>query len=161
MQNEIEEIKITGDTSDGYHTFNELYEFRKLYNAGFFNLLPKECRVHKSKKHSDGELCFGGGWFIVTAYLNGKQISNHYELKDWDLFQCEEREKADEWDNHTPKDVVERLKEYLNTPNTKLQQEKDKAYEWGVREFADWLGEDIIIEKAHEFLSQSAKEEKE
>ena len=42
-----------------------------------------------------------------------KQISNHYELKDWDLFQCEEREKADVWDGHTPQDVLTRLTAYL------------------------------------------------
>ena len=75
-----------GEISDGYHTFNELYRFRLLYNAAFFNLLPKEI-VHKSKRHHDGEECFGGGWFIVMANLPTGQISNHYELKDWDLFQ--------------------------------------------------------------------------
>ena len=30
-----------GDISDGYHTFNELYEFRKIYNAFFFFFLAK------------------------------------------------------------------------------------------------------------------------
>ena len=107
--------KVTGETSDGYHTFNELYEFRKLYNAALFNELTKYVgtNVHKSYKHSDGELCFGGGWFIVTAYLKGKQISNHYENKDWTLFKCPDREMADEWDGHTPKDVVERLKDFI------------------------------------------------
>lgn len=113
QRREREASKVTGETSDGYHTFSELYEFRKLYNAGFFNQLPKECGVHKSKKHSDGELCFGGGWFIVTAYLTGKQISNHYELKDWGLFHCEERELADVWDGHTAQDVAKRLYDYL------------------------------------------------
>ena len=109
-----EEGKITEDTSDGYHTFKELYEYRKLYNAGMFNLLPKSFNVHKSKRHSDGKLCFGGNWFIVMATLPTGQISNHYELKDWDLFKCEEREKADEWDGHTPEDVARRIKDYLN-----------------------------------------------
>lgn len=113
-----------GEVSDGYHTFNELYEFRKLYNAAFFNELVKDYvdtpdgaapAVHKSYKHSDGELCFGGGWFIVTAYLNGKQISNHYENEDWDLFHCPERDTADEWDGHTPQDVVERLTSFIKS----------------------------------------------
>jgi len=109
------EFKITENTSDGYHTFKELYEFRKLYNAGFFNeLFKNHYAVHKSKKHNDGELCFGGNWFIVMAYLpdeNGEplQISNHYELKDWDLFKCEEKEVADKWDGHTSQDVIDRL----------------------------------------------------
>lgn len=69
-------------------------------------------------KHSDGELCFGGGWFIVVATLPTGDISNHYEMKDWGLFQCEEREIAKEWDGHTAKNVVERL-QALTPQNTK------------------------------------------
>jgi len=101
-----------GEISDGYHTFNELYYYRMLYNAAFFNSLPKPW-VHKSKKHHDGEECFGGGWFIVMANLPTGQISNHYELKDWELFQIPEKEVADEWDGHTPKEAAERLHKYL------------------------------------------------
>lgn len=101
-----------GEISDGYHTFNELYYYRMLYNAAFFNLLPKEW-VHKSKRHHTGEECFGGGWFIVMANLPTGQISNHYELKDWDLFKIPEKEIADEWDGHTPQEAAERLHKYL------------------------------------------------
>lgn len=101
-----------GEVSDGYHTFNELYYYRMLYNAAFFNLLPKEW-VHKSKRHHTGEECFGGGWFIVMANLPTGQISNHYELKDWDLFKIPEKEFADEWDGHTPQEAAERLYKYL------------------------------------------------
>lgn len=104
---------ITGETSDGYHTFNELYEFRKLYNAALFNEWAKQGKynVHKSTRHHDGEECFGGGWFIVMATLPTGQISNHYEMKDWDLFQCDVFTKANEWDGHTAKDVADRLRE--------------------------------------------------
>lgn len=101
-----------GEVSDGYHTFNELYYYRMLYNAAFFNLLPKGW-VHKSKRHHTGEECFGGGWFIVMANLPTGQISNHYEIKDWDLFQVPEKEIADEWDGHTPQEAAERLHKYL------------------------------------------------
>lgn len=101
-----------GEISDGYHTFNELYYYRMLYNAAFFNTLPKEL-VHKSKKHHDGKECFGGGWFIVMANLPTGQISNHYELKYWDLFQIPEKKVADEWDGHTPQEAAERLHQYL------------------------------------------------
>ena len=106
---------IDENTSDGYHTFKELYEFRKLYNAVLFNEWVSQGKydVHKSKKHSDGELCFGGGWFIVVAQLPAGQISNHYELKDWDLFKCEERELPATWDEHTEKDVLKRLSDTL------------------------------------------------
>ena len=42
----------SGEKSDGYHTFNELYEYRLLYHASFFNELAKQnlYDVHKSKK---------------------------------------------------------------------------------------------------------------
>ena len=111
--NSIQQEQVDmGEVSDGYHTFNELYYYRMLYNAAFFNLLPKEW-VHKSKRHHTGEECFGGGWFIVMANLPTGQISNHYELKDWDLFQIPEKEFADEWDGHTPQEAAERLHKYL------------------------------------------------
>lgn len=56
-----------GEVSDGFHTFDELYHYRMLYNAAFFNSLEGKYDVHKSYRHADGELCFGGGWFIVPA----------------------------------------------------------------------------------------------
>ena len=119
-----------GEVSDSYHTFNELYYYRMLYNAAFFNLLPKDL-VHKSKQHHDGGECFGGGWFIVMANLPTGQISNHYELKYWDLFQIPEKEFADEWDGHTPQEAAERLHKYLQQeqPNVDLEKEiQDKIY---------------------------------
>lgn len=106
-----------GDFSDGYHTFNELYDYRKAYNAAFFNELAKHglYDVHKSKRHSDGNIPFGDdNWFIVMAELPTGQISNHYEIKDWDLFNIPEKEKANDWDGHSPQDVYERLIKYLN-----------------------------------------------
>lgn len=108
-------MKINGNTSDGFHTFNELYEYRLLYNAIAFNELAKNenIKVIKSKRHSDGEECFGGGWFIVMAELPTGQISNHYQLKDWDLFKCEEVEYAPKWDGHSPEDVIKRMREFL------------------------------------------------
>lgn len=97
--------------SDGYHTFGELYEFRKIYNAALFNQWAKEGKymVHKSKRHSDGEPCFGGGWFIVVAMLPTGMISNHYEMKDWNLFHCDEYSTATTFDGHTPNDVITRI----------------------------------------------------
>jgi hypothetical protein len=86
-----------------------------LYNAAFFNELAKQnlYDVHKSKRHSDGKECFGGGWFIVMAELPTGQISNHYELIDWDLFNIPIKENANEYDGHTPKEAAIRLKKYL------------------------------------------------
>ena len=105
-----------GNASDGYHTFNELYEFRKMYNAMLFNEwgYTGSPKVHKSTRHSDGELCFGGGWFVVVAELPTGQITNHYEMKDWNLFDVPCKCLADKWDGHTPQDTVDRMKAFLN-----------------------------------------------
>jgi hypothetical protein len=104
----------TDKISDGYHTFEELYEFRKVFNAALFNEWAsiQKYDVHKSCKHNDGEDCFGGGWFIVVAVLPSGQISNHYQEKDWFLFKIPEVPKAKyPFDGHTPKDVLNRIKE--------------------------------------------------
>lgn len=105
-----------GDLSDGYHTFNELYRYRMLYNAAFFNALAKEgsIKICKSRRHSDGEKCFGSDdWFVVMAILPTGQISNHYESKYWDLFNIPESEIAFEYDGHTPNDAADRIERYL------------------------------------------------
>lgn len=105
---------IDDHISDGYHTFEELYNYRLLYNALAFNaLLNNGIKIVKSKRHSTGELCFGGNWFIVMAELPTGQVSNHYELKYWDLFKCQEVDKAPKWDGHTPQEAAKRIKEFL------------------------------------------------
>lgn len=112
----VEHIEDKGNISDGYHTFNELYEYRLLYNASMFNELAKQglYDVHKSKRHSDGTIPFGDeNWFIVQAELPTGQISNHYEMKDWGLFSIPEKEKANPYDGHTPQDVAKRLRDFL------------------------------------------------
>lgn len=119
--------KNMGEVSDGYHTFNELYEYRMLYNAALFNEFAKQglYDVHKSKKHSDGEYPFGdSNWFIVMAELPTGQISNHYEMKDWDKFQIPEKPLANKWDGHSPRDVTERL-----TSFTTPKKEYPKTFE--------------------------------
>jgi len=118
--------KITGDTSDGFHTFNELYEFRMLYNAHLFNEWDKHKTypVLKSKRHADGQLCFGCGWFIVMAQLPSGQISNHYENKYWNLFDITTFDvPLWEFDGHTAQDVAKRLKAELNRDETPKQVE--------------------------------------
>ena len=119
--------KDMGEVSDGYHTFNELYEYRMLYNAALFNEFAKQelYDVHKSRKHSDGEYPFGdSNWFIVMAELPTGQISNHYEMKDWDKFQIPEKPLANKWDGHSPRDVADRLASF-----TTSKKEYPKTYE--------------------------------
>jgi len=105
------------DISDGYHTFKELYDYRMIYNALWLNdmdeNLLKKYDVHKSWCHSDGEKCFGGGWFIVMVELPTGQVSNHYEAQYWGIFNIPEKEKANEWDGHTPQQAYERMINYI------------------------------------------------
>lgn len=97
--------------NDGYHSMDELYDYRMAYNALLFNKWRWEGihDVHKSWKHSDGELCFGGGWFIVCATTRWGLITNHYPAKHWRLFDVPERELPVEYDGHTPQDALRRL----------------------------------------------------
>ena len=92
----LHEDDMMSNISDGYHTFNELYRYRMLYNAAFFNELAKkgDIKICKSHKHYDGEECFGGLWFIVMAELPTGQISNHYENRYWELFNIPELDRA-------------------------------------------------------------------
>lgn len=116
LEIEQDQLAVTEDTSDGYHTFKDLYEFRMLYNAALFNVWAKQglFQVHKSWRHHDGELCFGGGWFIVVAMLPAGQITNHYKAEHWDLFDIPSRQKAlFPFDGHNSADVRERLMKFL------------------------------------------------
>lgn len=123
----------TESITDGYHTFNELYEFRKMYNALLFNEWALQTPlngepikgvfnkyyVHKSWKHSDGEWCFGSEkeWFVVCAKLDSGLITNHYKAEDWDLFDIPETETSIfEYDGHTPQDTIERMREEALKP---------------------------------------------
>lgn len=114
---EVERLRAAlaaGELSDGYHTHRELYEYRMLYNAHAANGWFRDgLTVVKSWRHSDGELCFGGGWFIVVAELPTGQVSNHYREEHWDLFSVLEVERPPEYDGHTPADAAERLRRAL------------------------------------------------
>ena len=113
-----QDFRVTddGDISDGHHTFKELYRYRLLYNAALFNEWARLglYDVHKSRLHHDGTLPFGDDkWFIVVAELPTGQISNHYKVTDWHLFDIPVRELPNVYDGYTPADVAKRLEELL------------------------------------------------
>ena len=92
--------------SDGYHTFADLYEQRLILSAALAKNNP---HAWKSKRHEDGSDPFGGGWFIMGFDTDEGCYTYHYELKDWDLFQCKELDKGKPWDGHTSNDVLRLL----------------------------------------------------
>lgn len=102
------ENEINGDTSDGYHTFNELYHHR----AVLFSVIVRDHRelAWKARKHYDGTMY--EGMFIVGIETPKGQATYHYDLDPyWDMFDCEEREFAPEWDGHTPDEAIARIAE--------------------------------------------------
>lgn len=115
----IESDVDTDEISDEFHTFGELYDIRMILNALLFNILaqePKKYRVTdicKSYRHNDGNLCFGGGWFIVLAVINGSQISFHYPAIFWEMFSLPIVEKVTvQFDGHQTGDVIKQLALY-------------------------------------------------
>jgi hypothetical protein len=102
--------ELEANPRDEYHTMRELYEYRMLYNAhAAHGWLAAGIPVVKSRRHHDGELCFGGGWFIVVATLPTGQVSNHYKDDHWSLFDVPEVELPPEYDGHTPQVAADRL----------------------------------------------------
>jgi hypothetical protein len=98
------DIKDISEVSDGYHTFSSLYNQRLCLFAALVNAYKD--KAWKSRLHHDGEPCFGGGWFIVGITTPTGDYTYHYELKDWNLFNCKVLDKAPVFDGHTDKDVT-------------------------------------------------------
>ena len=96
-----------GEVSDGYHTFNGLYYQRMVLFAALVK--QNKDKSWKSLRHEDGELCFGGGWFIVGIDTPSGSYTYHYEDNFWSMFDCQELPVAKHWDGHTEKDVTRLL----------------------------------------------------
>ena len=97
---------ITGDTSDGYHTFNELYRHRAILFSVICNERPDV--AWKSKRHHDGTMY--DGMFIVGIDTPEGQATYHYDIEPyWNLFRVKELELAPEWDGHTSCEAIRRI----------------------------------------------------
>lgn len=97
---------ITGETSDGYHTFNELYHHRAVLFSVVVANYPE--RAWKSKKHHDGTMF--DGMFIVGIDTPTGQATYHYDIDPyWDMFDCKVLENAPEWDGHSSAQAIERV----------------------------------------------------
>jgi hypothetical protein len=106
-----------GEVSDGYHTFNELYEHRYLLFCAFAR--SWSYYIWKSRNHwmEYGKLePVWPGWFLAGLEMaDGRMITYHLPIEYWDLFAGEERETPPIHDGHTSQDVIERLKEWLKS----------------------------------------------
>lgn len=90
-----------GETSDGYHTFNELYEHRTALFATLCNM--RSDISWKSMKHADGTMY--EGMFIAGIETPEGQYTYHCEMKYWYMFaMTKEIDKAPAYDGHQPSD---------------------------------------------------------
>lgn len=103
------------DKSDGYHTFNELYEHRTLLflsalKAGAFKA-QMVCEDHYPE------------WDVITCYTpnNYEQISYHVPIKYRDFYshldRCSKEQQENNFDGHDSKLVAQRIKKSLLQTN--------------------------------------------
>jgi len=104
---EVAMVDDIGELSDGFHTFNALYEQRMILFAALVRAYKD--KAWKSYRHEDGEYCFGGGWFIVGIDTPEGSYTYHYENKYWDMFDCIDLPRGKHWDGHTEADAETRL----------------------------------------------------
>lgn len=97
--------EINGQTSDGYHTFDELYYHRMVLFSVICNQNKDE--AFKSKLHHDGTMY--DNYFIVGIATPEGQYTYHYHVDHWDMFDVLEMDYAPEWDGHEPKDITRLL----------------------------------------------------
>lgn len=110
------------EVSDGYHTFDELYDHRislfiqlcrllkkiDMVKSDKIVMLPYE--VWRSKLHSDGTSF--EGWFVLGINKEfGRQMTYHLPLARWEETSfAETLAIAPVFDGHASSDVLERLK---------------------------------------------------
>lgn len=118
----IEPQPIDGNTSDGYHTFDELYHHR----AVLFSVVVEyfATRAWKSKLHADGTMY--EGMFIVGIETPDGQATYHYDVEPyWDMFRCKEIDRAPEWDGHTPDQAIERIGKLVDCETDRTTTKRD------------------------------------
>lgn len=112
----METIKIEceiGKVSDGYHTFNELYEHRFHLFVALMRSNPE--LSWRAGYHEDGTM-YDGGWFVAGMHLPTGDISYHLPIAMWESLNdsvVTTRPCAPKWDGHTAEDVVKRLARWV------------------------------------------------
>jgi len=112
-------MESTGEISDGYHTFNELYDHRCHL---FIALMRSNPDISwRANRHTDGSMF--PNWFIAGMELPTGQISYHLLSWMWEMLDnvgIATTNLAPKWDGHKPEDVVKRLAMWFKTDNQSL-----------------------------------------
>ena len=131
-----------GDVSDGYHTFDELYEHSSILFLSLlyfiedsnefrdFESLHIQAHPWYSKQHDDGSMF--PGMFIAGMSTEYGSVAYHFDEKYLPLFEkagIKYLEKAPEWDGNSPEDGLEVLKklvtEYYHEPEDEEEEDDD------------------------------------
>jgi hypothetical protein len=103
-----------GEVSDGYHTFNELYEHRNTLFLAVMKCRPELAWL--SGKHNDGTEY--PGWFIAGLDLPTGTVTYHMPnglMGAAVNTGARVLELGKPWDGHTPGDVLLRLRDWIGT----------------------------------------------
>ena len=106
----------TGEISDGYHTFDELYDHRCTLFLALMASNPSLSWI-SSKHHDKSEW---EGWFIAGMELPTGDVTYHLPNSMMGAAintGCKVMEFGKEWDGHTAADVIKRMKEWVQTKN--------------------------------------------
>ena len=105
-------IEKVGEVSDGYHTFDELYDHRCHL---FIALMRSNSSISwRANNHEDGTMY--QGWFVAGMNLPTGTISYHLPSWMWKMLDgcgMGTVNNAPAWDGHTPEDVIKRLALWL------------------------------------------------
>jgi hypothetical protein len=112
-------MSVDENTSDGYHTFKELYDHRHALFKVILVLLPT--RAWKSRLHheSDGDMYEGS--FIAGIETDEGPIRYHLDNAHWDsLYTVKTRERAPKWDGQGSDVTVPRLEALVESISQSL-----------------------------------------
>lgn len=105
--------KVSGTTSDGFHTFNELYHHRAILFSVIVSRFPE--LAWKSKKHATGDMY--EGMFIAGINTPDGPATYHFDIDPyWNMLKCKELELAPKWDGHSPDQAIERISKLAEVP---------------------------------------------
>jgi hypothetical protein len=99
-------------TSDGYHTFDELYEHRALLFIALMRAYPEIS--WRANNHSDGTMY--EDYFVAGMHLPPGDITYHMPLDKWEMLDgCNiiTTLRAPPFDGYTSNDVLSRLKQFI------------------------------------------------
>lgn len=102
MKSEGKNFKLVdGDISDGYHTFDELYDHRCLLFINLCLMMP-----HRAYWRPHYE-----GWPLLGLDSAVGQITYHVPEEYLSPFKDKFSTPGPEWDGHTAQDVIQRLEQ--------------------------------------------------